>query len=845
MYCGHNGISHSFDDGLDSDAESDWLENEDISASEEENDGDNCEEVSHFEHACSQPGHLIWANRTKSEAEQGLDIAQFLDALSWGDEDCIVDPEVRGARTALFTSEDFPKILRRWWRPPGRRAHSARKVLQNVATECVSDCIKNEMKQVTPLLRSPEEPLSRSALTSLDLESLTEQLQTENGAPVLWTVLEKAGWSERQAERNTHKTPRNIILIVIAMLAYTRSHHSNRLQTLYAIYLKTCGLSARAFDVLHSLGLVMSHKWTANAMKDISEVAITEVQESIRYRAWFWSYDNVNIPMRVFSMRTDRENKFYSATACTVYVLPKNVKVSENINSKYQQGRREGMKDVFDIKDIVRNTTTNKHLATQAKYQILRCLLGSPTFAVYKWRGVKELQPPPPIDLLPCGKEHVIQQFILKTADIDESSYEGNENVIKEWLKQLRLDSPDQTKQTALSRLIFSAGDQLTTDRTRGIQKYRHADVNAYERLDFLVPTFGWFHLLIAFATSLHKQYMGTSAGTGLQRAFDILNRKGLNTPHVEGIFWKSLDEAIAHICEAHILACWLQVTGEKDLRALLSKTPQELLQYAEHIHRDVASRRALHNMTTQSELARDQVREQATMFVTDALVYLDLREAIKIGDVGRIENLIPSLLFRFAGGGSTKYTGEMLELIQGMQREWSPEVRNFIRNHCWLVNSAGQRDSFVAVDQAQEHNVKDIKVTYRSIGPGATLDYLSKLSPGIPVFRAIREHMKWQHQSILVRGTRHNDVDKSKDVEKYMRIIVSEGWFEEKKGRTLKSVKDRVTDFVTNGTIAVTQGKTIDRWWQTRNFTRRTGNIWDDNEMWLMDEMWDGMDTG
>ncbi len=33
------------------------------------------------------------------------------------------------------------------------------------------------------------------------------------------------------------------------------------------------------------------------------------------------------------------------------------------------------------------------------------------------------------------------------------------------------------------------------------------------------------------------------------------------------------------------------------------------------------------------------------------------------------------------------------------------------VRRHCWLVNFTGKRDGFLAVDMAQEHNIKDIKV--------------------------------------------------------------------------------------------------------------------------------------
>ena len=47
--------------------------------------------------------------------------------------------------------------------------------------------------------------------------------------------------------------------------------------------------------------------------------------------------------------------------------------------------------------------------------------------------------------------------------------------------------------------------------------------------MDYLIPIFGWFHLIMAFANSLHKQYLGVSSVTrSFQQAFDLLQCQGL-----------------------------------------------------------------------------------------------------------------------------------------------------------------------------------------------------------------------------------------------------------------------------------------------------------------------------
>jgi hypothetical protein len=47
----------------------------------------------------------------------GLNLTLFLDAVSWGDSECIANPTIRIARTGLMTSTELPSILRRWWKP--------------------------------------------------------------------------------------------------------------------------------------------------------------------------------------------------------------------------------------------------------------------------------------------------------------------------------------------------------------------------------------------------------------------------------------------------------------------------------------------------------------------------------------------------------------------------------------------------------------------------------------------------------------------------------------------------------------------------------------------------------
>ena len=284
------------------------------------------------------------------------------------------------------------------------------------------------------------------------------------------------------------------------------------------------------------------------------------------------------------------------------------------------------------------------------------------------------LRPPPPVHELPC---RVVNQHILQTQDQEEASYDGNDKAILGWFRQLGISTEDELKKTGNERFLVWIGDQLTVERLRGLRRYRHEDVNSYDRMDWVLPTFGWFHLVMAFANSLHKQYLGTSAGIGgLRQAFDVLQRKGLQKSETKGPFWAHLDEALHHIGEAHLRASWLVATGASSLSELNRKSPAELYSLAMKVYTEHASRGAVTDMENMPELKQDHMQTQFTMWNVDVLSYIELTEAIKIGDVGRMEDLLATLLFRFAGGGNSKYTIEILELVQGLRQEWPEDVR-------------------------------------------------------------------------------------------------------------------------------------------------------------------------
>lgn len=423
----------------------------------------------------------------------------------------------------------------------------------------------------------------------------------------------------------------------------------------------------------------MSHKWSTRAFTAISANALEKVRQQVHSMPFVISHDNVNIPFRTFSQRLDKQSHFDSGTAATVYFQPNAPLERPLSNRALQVSREEGRKHPLTIHDIFR-LETKSAAAQHARdiHQVLQYLVNSPDFDLrtYQHKDHDIFSPPPPVEKLPHGPPSITEQHMLGTVHIEEASYEGNDQLIMEWFKQLNLHNEDEKKRTGLERVIVWVGDQLTVERLRGLFKYRAQDHTSFDRLDWLVVVFGWFHLMMAFANSMHKQYLGTNAGCGLMHAFTVLERKGLHTVQTRGPFHQQLHDAIYHVTEARIRDCWRVVSWTGNLADLRQRNPEDLYKLATEIVDQLSSNSAVERMDLQPEDERDEIFRQSILWNRDALRYVDLNEAIRNGDVGIMEQTLPYLLFRFVGGKNSKYTIEILELLQCLHREWPADVK-------------------------------------------------------------------------------------------------------------------------------------------------------------------------
>ena len=424
--------------------------------------------------------------------------------------------------------------------------------------------------------------------------------------------------------------------------------------------------------------MTTSQKWAFTGIDHIVHSAQQTYTLDVRTRLFILWHDNVNIPFCVYEPSATRQSHFDSGTAATLYTFPQTEGMTLDA-AALRESHRVGREQPIDGGTVLTiNSDANLRTKPRFIHWILRFLLEAPEFDIgdYEYRDSELLRPPPPVNQLQWGDEHRTVQYMLPTAHIDESTYEGNDEIVAAMLGHIGFSGTEELRQVGQERVVVWVGDQLTVSRLRGLQNLRSHDWNTFERMEWMIPMFGWFHLQMAFANSLHAQYYGAKATLGFSHAFDILQRKGLHSTSTQGTFHHTFEGALFVVGVARFRDVWRHVAEVEDLGELRKKKPAELRDLAIRIWESYGSTGAVVRLAEENSRDADELLPITIRFNRDLLDYFELDEAIKMGDVGRMEDMLPRLLFRFVGGGNNKYVVEVLELLQGLHREWTEEVK-------------------------------------------------------------------------------------------------------------------------------------------------------------------------
>ncbi|TFY51054.1 hypothetical protein EVJ58_g10762 [Rhodofomes roseus] len=573
-----------------------------------------------------------------------------------------------------------------------------------------------------------------------------------------------------------------------------------------SIYFRGCGIATVAFNTLNAFGFCMNQKWVYDAVSHIGETAHNSLRKDISAYPWFGSHDNLNRKHTAHEQRLDNQRTFESGTAGTIYVIKDPAVIRPDPLAVRTQMRMASRERLSALDILMKDDEASPRITEHLLHHVISVLTEAATFdfASYSFADDPLFQAPKPRIQLPTGPEHATVSYLLNTVKIEEASYEGNVKVMREWERQLGFDKPGEKQRLAQNTTLVWIGDQLTVSRLRGIQRFRCEDDNAYERLEHIVTQFGWFHGVVALLHSYHSEYYGTTSGRGLAFAIELLGRRNLKNTSVQGLFTHDMDELLSHVGVASLRDVWCTVAKVSCLSELRTRTPVELKALALHVVKDFASTQA--------------------MFNRDVLEYFIIRDAIKSGDVGTLEDMLPRLFFRFAGGRSPNYRDEVIGLMHSMCCEWTPALKDYVMKYCWLANTTGRPDSFLPFDQLQEHNVRDLKYTFESLGPHATWELLGRMSAAIPCLRQLKDHIEAQFNHYF-RGKSHTTPAAEDDITKLSQAFHDSKVHLHVPGRI---AKNKLANFVGDGCDTIKMDKDIDSFYDRRECERATGEVYD-----------------
>jgi uncharacterized protein DUF6589 len=314
----------------------------------------------------------------------------------------------------------------------------------------------------------------------------------------------------------------------------------------------------------------------------------------------------------------------------------------------------------------------------------------------------------------------------VRTIEAEEMSHTGTISFLDHVMKiQLELRD-EQLKE----RRINIIGDLGTVVTIHGTQKLKSEDSGPLNSIDYANPLFGLFHLQKALLELILKYYHkpGCRGFAHLDAFVQLHNYKGFTNgkcPH-----FKKAEDLILSVYGSYITAWIINKFPHTDPTA----TPTERRNYAVRemmaIGREEVESQVVGPMYTEifdhrSRFVRSgssrsdgqgplitQLNQAGQLLSTIGL-YLELKETIKYGRVGKLDPLFELLLPVFSGSSSKLYTRELIKMML-LKRSTTTEAYNTMVDSLFVRAKLG---NWVAADMACEMEVQISKSVYEAKG--------------------------------------------------------------------------------------------------------------------------------
>ncbi|KAG8696910.1 hypothetical protein FRC08_006849 [Ceratobasidium sp. 394] len=747
--------------------------------------------------------------------DQNLRLDEFLVGLCYGNKPSIEHSATKRCRNQLMSSPRLPTILDNLHTPShytGALPKAARSTLDRWAWRLVVRQARKELNAFARNARQRDPGVYDSVdLENMGIDALTAQAHTH--APQLTRFLTLVGETKADADSRMDSDPDGVLEVDPSFAAVMNVHslvfqfasRCNAVQKMLCLYFRAKHVPKSLFSLLNKCGYVMSYSWSLIAIKKLSETALARMRETVENHPIFWIYDNLRLSTPIKSQRLDRHTVTDNGTAMTIVRLPDHLKdifmrTSEDGPLAIRQVTAPTALSWDDFLDFDRL----KRLVDYDIYSVISILFSTtPGLEHSELLSHDALQPPPARHVMATGNEHKTEYYMLGTVAVDESSVDGNIQAIQEILRQTNLDSEENQKILGSGLRTFPAvGDQMTAARVLAAQALRIRDPNGYERLSFLVVVLGWLHVLINLGMSTFEGFRGGDRTMSFSRDIAFLGRTGftMNMRKKRPDFHTN-DEYLRGKLYALVRSLWMEYSGCDSAESLVtwvkSTAPDVLRSMAERIFHERISPAALVDLSSRDQ--PDQVLRQTILQTRDLLQYNSTRTAIRSGNVGWLEDLLPNLLIYFKGRENYNYAQVLAETMQWMRHEAPPGMSDAIRDHVWLVNTSGRPGGFYESDRLQEFN----NGKQKQFGPPpqtTSWESHKEIAPAIPVLGEIAQHVE-DNLFNFQRTRVHQETNMELDISRLASRHLVANLHKYQPGRELEDKADVAVDYVKKGT--------------------------------------------
>ncbi|KAF9935328.1 hypothetical protein BGZ65_003413 [Modicella reniformis] len=622
------------------------------------------------------------------------------------------------------------------------------------------DEMKKDLDRLSEVdeLRVPATNMSEEKVNDFSIDFITEQMKSKTPS-LQWTLQHLA-----TANENTDRNANAIVATLGSILLFLRSRNSNYLQTMMGLFLYANGTQHKVVEVLSHAGMSVSPSSIARMLEALSDDAKKRVRKRVHEAPWLIVYDNINLAKRKFDQRLMNADTFENGATATI-IINERLSCLDQLTHSYDQVR---------LKDFIPDSANEEHFKSVCQYHLVNILRRHEPHKMCSNDN-------PEKHVLPTVKT---ETHPLPAMHIDQSSLDGNLNILYHIIKH-QLDLKPEWFENG--KRVAIGGDQLTVSRVRSLKELRADDISAFERMEWAVPLIQLFHLQMAFANTILCTHLGDGAIPGsLAHTISMLQRKRLQ---VDKANFHDTDDLLRHTFDAMAIRVWQVELKTDNLEAAVKDLDSERIdlfvsEHVENIYRrcfidalsddisdeisngesdseleeatdndsdeDVDVQEGQRDRQAQNEQSNDRISiatKNAMLFIRDMILYLELSAAIKVGDIGRIEEVLKRITIMFQAASRKNYANELLRIHSDLHFACTPELKEAIMS-AWLINTSGEPNGWKALDLSQEHNNKRIKDFNAAKGANASWTTLERsASANINVLADVSSRMESEYK--------------------------------------------------------------------------------------------------